>query len=798
MSYTDVNTPVIEKITLPSGNSYFIADREIRDVVDTLSQAIAGGVTYVIAWDGTSTPVVANIPAGVTVVYDGTSYTGTLSANSATPGAFYLVKSATTQNSLKISYDSATISNITVNMTTFRTYTQDATNTTYEFAYGQNSWNNNFENYGISYTGTPQTYDTITIVTPDSYLDVYDEYVPIGSSGSKTWEKIGDTQIDLSDVVTGVTLNKQTDTVIGTDATFTVTDPYVNLGLETPQGEPRLGSVEVVTGITSASASGDTVTAITSLGSPSTKSAIGSNATFTITQPTVTLATDSSSGTGKVQVMTGLTGYINEDHTITAVTGYNNPTSDTFLKGVKVTTQPSVTLTANSSTGTGRIQYVQSQGSATTTKLSASASGGAVSASGDSVTALTGLGSPSTKSAIGASSTFTVTQPTITVATDTTSGTGKVQVATGISSVSASGDNVTALTGLGTPTTADVASSVTPTTKKLEITTITGVSGSTTPDVVKTRSTQITATGGGTSSSANTDWLRGVSVSNGVLTIGAATLNTQTTYSAGTPSSITIPKAASSATTVATGSVTTSGSGADVVTDVAVGDTVAAVTGYASPTTDTVLGTGSTISVTPSTTYIKATASGAGVAWNSKDTVAAVTGYASPTTDTVLGTASSFSVTDPTITIASGSTGDVTVATGIGAATTKYLSASASGTAVDADGTGSALTGLGTASTQSGVVTTDTGLYLAPTTTYIKATASGANTAWNSKDAVTAVTGYASPTTDTVLGEGTTITVTPEKEYLFTATSGTAVAWNNKDSVTVLKSTTDVNVTKGA
>lgn len=49
MAYTDNNTPVIEKITLPSGNSYFIADREIRDVVDALSQTIAGGVSYIIA-----------------------------------------------------------------------------------------------------------------------------------------------------------------------------------------------------------------------------------------------------------------------------------------------------------------------------------------------------------------------------------------------------------------------------------------------------------------------------------------------------------------------------------------------------------------------------------------------------------------------------------------------------------------------------------------------------------------------------------------------------------------------------
>jgi hypothetical protein len=139
MAYVDVNTPVIDRITLPSGNTYYIADREIRDVVETLSEAIAGGVSYVIAWDGTAAPVVANIPAGVVVTYEGTEYTGTLSANSATPGAFYLVKSATQAG---------------------------------------------------------------------GSLDKYDEYVPVGDTGSKTWEKIGDTQIDLSNVVTGVSLTK--------------------------------------------------------------------------------------------------------------------------------------------------------------------------------------------------------------------------------------------------------------------------------------------------------------------------------------------------------------------------------------------------------------------------------------------------------------------------------------------------------------------------------------------------------------------------------------------------------------
>lgn len=379
MAYVDNNTPVIEKITLPSGNTYFIADREIRDVVDTLSQTIAGGVSYNVGWDGTSEPVVGNIPAGVVVTYNDTQYTGTLAANNATPGAFYLIKSATAVDG----------------------------------------------------------------------KDVYDEYVPVGPDDSKVWEKIGDTQISLTDIVTNVTLTKQTDTVIGTDATFT------------------------------------------------------------ITQPTVKLETGATAGTGVVSVATGIS--------------------------------------------------------------SASASGGGAAwNSKDSKTVIT---------------------------------------------------SYPGVTG-------SAASSVTPTTKKLATTTVTGVSGSTTPSVVQGRTSQTTADGTGTASTTNTDWLKGVSVSNGVLTIGAATLDTQTTYSANAPSSITIPTAASSATTVATGSTTTSGSGASVVTDVAVGDTVTVLTGLGTPNTATVVGTSATftntqptITVTPSTTNIKATASGANTAWNSKDSV---------------------------------------------------------------------------------------------------------------------------------------------------------------------------------
>lgn len=414
----------ISKITLPSGNTYDIKDTVAR-------QMISGGVTFIIAWDGTSAPVVADIPAGVKVIYNNTEYIGTLTPETsgegegayAQAGAFYLVKSSTSPSS--------------------------------------------------------------------ETLDIYDEYVPAGETGSKFWEKIGDTKIDLSDVVTGVSLSKQTDTVIGTDATFTITQPTVALAAESSSATGRAEYVQSVsTTKISGSASGTAVT------------------------PSTTYIKGTASGANTAW---------NSKDAVTAVTGYPNTTSDTFVKSVSAetnknlvttsitptngtetvskvtktasklatTTVPNVTSAGSASTwsftmgtGTGNTETliisganstaptlgtaktvatgsvdangsgsdiitavtisdktVAKQGSAVTVATGATATNGTGDAVvtgvtvGDSATALTGLGSPSTKSAIGGSSTFTITQPTIALATESSSATGRVQVATGISSV---------------------------------------------------------------------------------------------------------------------------------------------------------------------------------------------------------------------------------------------------------------------------------------------------------------------------------------------------------------------------
>lgn len=61
-----------------------------RDEVDSIVSSIVRQ-SYVIAWDGASAPVVANIPSGVSVTYEGVSYVGTLVPSESTANRIYLV-----------------------------------------------------------------------------------------------------------------------------------------------------------------------------------------------------------------------------------------------------------------------------------------------------------------------------------------------------------------------------------------------------------------------------------------------------------------------------------------------------------------------------------------------------------------------------------------------------------------------------------------------------------------------------------------------------------------------------------
>lgn len=70
---------------------YNIKDAEARQAIENINS-----FEYLIAWKGDSTPDVTKIPAGVVVKYNGTDYTGTLVASSATQYKIYLVYNTTT------------------------------------------------------------------------------------------------------------------------------------------------------------------------------------------------------------------------------------------------------------------------------------------------------------------------------------------------------------------------------------------------------------------------------------------------------------------------------------------------------------------------------------------------------------------------------------------------------------------------------------------------------------------------------------------------------------------------------
>lgn len=182
-----------------------------------------------------------------------------------------------------------------------------------------------------------------------------------------------------------------------------------------------------------------------------------------------------------------------------------------------------------------------------------------------------------------------------------------------------------AITGLGTASTDTFVKSYPGATSKLSTTTVTGVSGSTTASkatagtavaVAKAGTAATVASGNlGTETStrtANTP-MWGATVTNETLSFTFKPLSTTSVTPAVSNGSITpytfadvtVPKAASSATTVATGSLAANASGASVMTGLGTATTAAAVTGYASPTTKKFVDGTASSSGTDTITYVE-------------------------------------------------------------------------------------------------------------------------------------------------------------------------------------------------
>lgn len=364
----------ISKITLPSGNTYNIKDTVARE-------AIAGGVSFIIAWSGNTTPVPANIPAGVVVTYDGTTYTGTMSANSAQPGSFYLVKSSTEVGS----------------------------------------------------------------------LDIYDEYIPVGSGSNKIWEKLGDTQVLLSslgalaykDNVTATASSSSvtftggtTDKVLGSDATFTTTVTPSTTNIKATASGTAVGANGTAAAITGFGAH-STETFVKSVTADTTKKLVTTTVPNVTGNTNVTIPNVTSAGSASTWAFNMGSG---DDAETLVISGTNSvaPTLGTALSASKVTLGTAKTVATGAATTSGT-------GAAVVTNVTI----------GDSAAAITALGTPTTSNCL--TGVKVTAQPTVSLATGATAGTGVISVATGISSATTTTNNkdeVTAVTNVGTGTAA--------------------------------------------------------------------------------------------------------------------------------------------------------------------------------------------------------------------------------------------------------------------------------------------------------------------------------------------------------
>lgn len=398
---TWVDTPLIAQIKLPSGNSYYIKDREAREEIEELWGTISGGVTFIVAWDGTAAPVVGNIPAGVVVTYNSQSYTGTLAATSAQPGAFYLVRSSSSPSG--------------------------------------------------------------------EVLDVYDEYVPVKKDATTTWEKIGDTVLDLSDYVIDVTTS--TDVALGEATTFTNSTSSVSFSGGTTDkvlGEATTfalssGSVtfntptkeSFVTSVSADTTNKLVVTSITPVGSTTTVHAISDKADGKLVTTSITGVSGSTTAS-KVTAATSQTtvkGFTASSTNTDILKGASVSNEVLTLGAVSAETQTTTQFTAaNVTVPVAASATTVATGSISTTATGATvitgftATGKTVAVAGTATTVATGsVASTGTGSAI-------VTDVTIGSSADAITALPTASVGTGITV--GTNDKVTAITGIGTGTAA--------------------------------------------------------------------------------------------------------------------------------------------------------------------------------------------------------------------------------------------------------------------------------------------------------------------------------------------------------
>lgn len=394
----DKYTPTIDRVTLPSGSTYYLKDKEARELIDELSNATHFlGVTTTELTDGATTNPITVGGQSVTAkngdiaIYDQTEFIFTESTNPASwaefgstvideLGDFAFVDTGTvtiqpkgTNASSSVTFTGRTTDVVLGEATTF-------TNSTSAVTFG-------------THTKADALAATVTATVPKT---------------SSTTKYISAT---VGNVVIGVSESANAITGLGTPTTQKVVKSY-----------PGTTGKLVTTTIPNVTNAGTRGTAASWDATVTNENLIFSWTTNTPTTPptlgtAITAATGSVTGSGSGStVLTGLGTATTTD----AVTGYENPTSATFAQDVEVATQPTVSLTSASTTSSGAVAYISAVGTSGTNSVTFSDS---------KVSAITALGA-----ATAGAQTITVgTNDKVTAVTNVGTGTAAAQKFTGTS-----------------------------------------------------------------------------------------------------------------------------------------------------------------------------------------------------------------------------------------------------------------------------------------------------------------------------------------------------------------------------
>lgn len=358
----------ISKIKLPNGTTYDLRDQGARDL-------IAGGFQYIVAWAGTTTPVVANIPAGVVVTYNSTDYTGTLAASSSTCGKFYLVKSST-QKGTKDYYDEY------ITVSDGSTYSWEKLGDT-QANFGALAEKNSVtlsKGNGANVLGANATFKAASSSV---------------SFAAHTTDKALGEATTFTNASSSVSFaSHTTDKVLGKDTTFNVTQP--TLSVSTSNTNVKATASGAAVGVKSSdtfvkSYPGATSKLVTTSVPNVTSVGSASNWSFGLGSGDDADTLIISGGNGSAPTLgasiTAATGALANDGAGSSVmTGLGTPTTASAATAVEVTAQPTISLATGAAAGTGVVSLATGISSAT-------ASGAAVSANAnDNVDAITALG----------------------------------------------------------------------------------------------------------------------------------------------------------------------------------------------------------------------------------------------------------------------------------------------------------------------------------------------------------------------------------------------------------------------